>query len=555
MPGGEAPARAPPSSAPSAVLERRPGRVAASGRTPRSPPATYVEATPRRVDRRRPGTRGGGRRDDAGSRRRARSVEVQVVHAPQARRSTGARASGGPDGAAIGSQAMSTVDTPHSPRARPPPAAAPASPSSSAAAPASTPSPASPPPACCGRSTATRTTWCPSASPGRPLGARVRRPRALASSRPASCPRSTADGARASLVPLSTGDARRWSCSSRASCRATLGEVDVVFPLLHGPFGEDGTLQGLLELAGVRYVGSGVLASAVGMDKHYMKVAARRRRAARRAVRRRHRPREWQRDPAAAVDAVDGARLAGVRQARPGRVEHRASPRSPTRTSSTPRSRRPARHDPKVVVEAAIVGREIECGVLEGRGRRPPAHQRARRDRGGRRATSSTTSRPSTSPRRDVGFDCPADLPDGGRRRGARAGGARRSRRWAARGWPGSTSSSPTTATCVVNEINTMPGFTPLSMYPRMWAATGLGYPELVDRARRSWRWSAAPACAERRPRVRRQAGCRSAPARLPAGAAVPAARGQGARPPAVNAGRQQRLGRRRPGTEHLDGR
>ena len=52
----------------------------------------------------------------------------------------------------------------------------------------------------------------------------------------------------------------------------TLGEVDAVFPLLHGPFGEDGTLQGLLEMAGVRYVGAGVLASAVGMDKHYMKL-------------------------------------------------------------------------------------------------------------------------------------------------------------------------------------------------------------------------------------------------------------------------------------------
>ena len=52
----------------------------------------------------------------------------------------------------------------------------------------------------------------------------------------------------------------------------TLGEVDVVFPLLHGPWGEDGTIQGLLEMAGVRYVGAGVLASAVGMDKHYMKI-------------------------------------------------------------------------------------------------------------------------------------------------------------------------------------------------------------------------------------------------------------------------------------------
>ena len=59
---------------------------------------------------------------------------------------------------------------------------------------------------------------------------------------------------------------------AQPSRRATLGEVDVVFPLLHGPWGEDGTIQGMLEMAGVRYVGAGVLASAVGMDKDYMKV-------------------------------------------------------------------------------------------------------------------------------------------------------------------------------------------------------------------------------------------------------------------------------------------
>ena len=59
---------------------------------------------------------------------------------------------------------------------------------------------------------------------------------------------------------------------ARARCRRSLGEVDVVFPLLHGPFGEDGTIQGFLELSDIRYVGSGVLASAAGMDKHFMKV-------------------------------------------------------------------------------------------------------------------------------------------------------------------------------------------------------------------------------------------------------------------------------------------
>jgi D-alanine-D-alanine ligase len=64
-----------------------------------------------------------------------------------------------------------------------------------------------------------------------------------------------------SLVALEPGDIPR-----------SLGQVDVVFPVMHGPFGEDGTIQGLLEMAGVRYVGSGVLASAVGMDKAYMKL-------------------------------------------------------------------------------------------------------------------------------------------------------------------------------------------------------------------------------------------------------------------------------------------
>ncbi len=72
-------------------------------------------------------------------------------------------------------------------------------------------------------------------------------------------------GARRRTPPTS-------SCTSRRSRRTTLGEVDVVFPLLHGPWGEDGTIQGMLEMAGVRYVGAGVLASAVSMDKAYMKV-------------------------------------------------------------------------------------------------------------------------------------------------------------------------------------------------------------------------------------------------------------------------------------------
>ena len=73
------------------------------------------------------------------------------------------------------------------------------------------------------------------------------------------------------MVPLGSAN-RSLTVLEPGEIPRSLGEVDVVFPLLHGPFGEDGTLQGMLELADIRYVGSGVLASAAGMDKHYMKV-------------------------------------------------------------------------------------------------------------------------------------------------------------------------------------------------------------------------------------------------------------------------------------------
>ncbi len=79
--------------------------------------------------------------------------------------------------------------------------------------------------------------------------------------------------AAGSEVVLSTSaDGPQLQVLEAGSLPEVLGQVDVVFPVLHGPFGEDGTVQGLLELTDVRYVGSGVLASAVGMDKHYMKL-------------------------------------------------------------------------------------------------------------------------------------------------------------------------------------------------------------------------------------------------------------------------------------------
>ena len=256
-----------------------------------------------------------------------------------------------------------------------------------------------------------------------------------------------------------------------------LGEVDVVFPLLHGPFGEDGTLQGLLELADVPYVGSGVLASAASMDKAFMKLLL----AGGRAARRGHvvvTDRQWQRDRPAVEEAVAALGLPGLRQAGAGRFEHRITKvRSPDGSAAAVEAARV--HDPKVVVEAAVTGREIECGVLQVATVAPPAQPAGRRSGSWPRATSSTTSRRSTS--RTTELDCPADLPDDVARRGAARWRCAPSRRWLRGPGPGRLLRTPTTADVVLNEINTMPGFTPTSMFPRMWAASGVDYPELVD--------------------------------------------------------------------------
>ncbi|WP_267897558.1 D-alanine--D-alanine ligase family protein [Cellulomonas rhizosphaerae] len=257
-----------------------------------------------------------------------------------------------------------------------------------------------------------------------------------------------------------------------------LGNVDVVFPLLHGPFGEDGTLQGMLELADVRYVGAGVLASAVGMDKHMMKL-----------VLAGHglpvgpfvvlAPGEFDRDPAAATAKVESLGLPlFVKPARAGsslgisRVEDLADLPAAIQAA--------AQHDPKIVVEAGIVGREIECGVLGG-------HD-------GDRARASLPGEIIVTDARHDFYDfeakyldeagvelvCPADLPDDVVAKVQDVA----VRSFEAVGCEGLARVDvfvTPDGEVVVNEINTMPGFTPFSMYPRMWQASGLEYPELVD--------------------------------------------------------------------------
>lgn len=261
---------------------------------------------------------------------------------------------------------------------------------------------------------------------------------------------------------------------------SSLGPVDVVFPLLHGPWGEDGTLQGMFESLGLPYVGCGVLASAVGMDKHFMKVAFQ---AAGLEVG----PwetitaRDWARDPEAALARAGAlAYPLFVKPARAGssfgitRVTEPAGLRAAVEEAR--------RFDPKVVVEAGIVGREIECAVLDGHGAAAPraslpgeivvAH-----DEG------ETQFYDFESKYQDTGttqLSCPAELPEEE---------IERLRALAIRAFEAVDGSGlgrcdfffTPDGRWVVNEINTMPGFTPISMYPAMWERTGLSYDDLIS--------------------------------------------------------------------------
>jgi D-alanine-D-alanine ligase len=268
------------------------------------------------------------------------------------------------------------------------------------------------------------------------------------------------DPSARSLLSVEPGEAVR-----------VLESVDVVFPVLHGLYGEDGTIQGLLEMAGVPYVGAGVFASAAAMDKEFTKILLRAAGLAvgEFAVLRRGRP----------FSEVDLHRLGLPVFVKPARA---GSSVGITRVSDWGRLREAVEfafeHDSKVLVEAAVSGREIECGVLEDESGQPMASVPAEiRLRAGRDWYDFDAKYLDDA----CDFDVPASL----------AAAVTAAIQDAA-------CTAFTTLDCaglarvdffvtddeqvVVNEINTMPGFTPISMYPRMWAASGVDYPTLVDR-------------------------------------------------------------------------
>ncbi|NNC11000.1 D-alanine--D-alanine ligase [Planctomonas sp. JC2975] len=255
----------------------------------------------------------------------------------------------------------------------------------------------------------------------------------------------------------------------------SLGEVDVVFPILHGLWGEDGTIQGLLELAGIPYVGSGVLGSALGMDKHYTKTvlqAAGIQVAPWVTVTRE----EWERGQDAVADRV--RTLGSPLFVKPARAGSSVGVTKITSAEGLGDALEVAfAEDGKALVESAVVGREVEIGVLGARPGEAPRASVAGEIVVSTRGFYDFEAKYLGAP--GVDLVCPADLTDDQLAemqalavrafQAIDAGGLSRVDFFLTDdGW-------------VINEVNTMPGFTPISMFPKVWQESGFSYPELID--------------------------------------------------------------------------
>ncbi|OAN40157.1 D-alanine--D-alanine ligase family protein [Mycolicibacterium iranicum] len=281
-------------------------------------------------------------------------------------------------------------------------------------------------------------------------------------------------GASGTALALAADPARRGQLLSLGEAAGdVLAAVDVVFPVLHGPYGEDGTIQGLLELAGVPYVGAGVLASAAGMDKEFTKklLAAAGLPIGDQVV---LRPRDG------SLSLEDRERLGLPVFVKPARGGSSIGVSRVTRWDQVPSAIELARrHDPKVIVEAAVPGRELECGVLEF----PDGHLEA--------STVGEIRVAGVRGREDGFYDFETKYLDDGAELDVPAkvddAVAEEIRALSIRAFQAIdcqglarvdfflTEDGP-----VINELNTMPGFTTISMYPRMWAASGVDYPTLL---------------------------------------------------------------------------
>jgi D-alanine-D-alanine ligase len=273
------------------------------------------------------------------------------------------------------------------------------------------------------------------------------------------------DPADPRLVPLN---------STEVSTSVRSPGLDMIFPVLHGTFGEDGTVQGLLELAGVPYVGAGVLGSAVGMDKDVMK----------RLFRDTGLPvvpwqtmlrGEWERDPLAIEKSLQ-RKIGYPAFVKPANLGSSVGiTKVHRRDELAPALRLAAQYDRKVIVEKGIDAREIECAVL---GNDQPE-----------------ASVPGEIVPANEFYDYDAKYVSEGSRliipAKLKAAQSKRVRQLAIQAFKAIDCAGMARVDFLmdrkrgkiyVNEINTIPGFTSISMYPKLWEATGVPYPKLLDR-------------------------------------------------------------------------
>jgi D-alanine-D-alanine ligase len=250
---------------------------------------------------------------------------------------------------------------------------------------------------------------------------------------------------------------------------AGLGALDVVFPILHGPFGEDGTVQGLLKLANLPFVGAGVLGSAVGMDKDVMK----------RLLRDADVPigkflvfQRADKINFALVKKTLGMPLF-VKPANLGSSVGISKVAKPAEFAAAVKEA--FRYDNKIIIEEFIKGREIECSVL---GNDKPIASLP-----GEIVVNRDFYSYAAKYLDDQGarLEIPASLPKA-RIKEVRDLALRAYRALCCEGMARVDFFVQANGRVLVNEINTIPGFTKISMYPKMWEATGISYSKLIDR-------------------------------------------------------------------------
>lgn len=269
-------------------------------------------------------------------------------------------------------------------------------------------------------------------------------------------------------------DAVKKSVILTADGRTTEEAVDVVFPVLHGLYGEDGTIQGLLELAKIPYVGCGVLSSAISMDKLYTKVIAKDlgiRQADYVPVWR------WQvkKDPGAVADRVE-ARFSYPVFIKPSNAgSSRGVSKAENRLQLLSGLQEAAGHDRKILVEETIDGREIECAVLGG-GSKPVRASGVGEIMAAAEFYDFDAKYFNEESKTVVNPELPGDSAERVRQAAARIFNA-------VDGYGLARVDFFVTGEgeVVFNEINTMPGFTAISMYPCLWEAAGISKEQLID--------------------------------------------------------------------------